>query len=734
MQRLWTLAALLACASGLSACGVAPSGADDAQLAASTAEALLTGTATLVAGSSTSGGYDFSAGVYTGVSAGDFYFTQGKFWANNSGQRGVVDAGKCSSVSAVTTMPASGYTLSGVKAVVGHCYVALTHNDERDHIVFRVTARSSTRTTFAWKLVQSGDWGATLVDGSHTAGGYDFDTRTYTDLTPGDFYFTQGAFWANNLGQRGVVGLGPCAAVESVAKTPQTGYWRSSTTATVGSCYASLAHNEEHSTILFRIDAMTATTVTLTWKLVDDCYGYSDPRQSVNCWLTQTPGVSSYVSWENRVSVGVTSVLSWPQWTNAQRDELRADVLGFEAVLANPAAADPDPLVDPPVNQQTLLDTDFAVGVLSSDDAWRLYVKTVAMSLAVELTQYVPWSVTSSSYDATSLASLFDSRHTVSYTWPGAPANPGWATPSAEGYILVLNNYDASTHSTFSPSASYVTPAPPYKALQFLRDKALVGATRLQTITNTLDWARRLRHFVGSMAASNVQGIWQYRGPAPVSRIIDGTIAANFDASNPYHFTAGCWGTSGFLDSVLRVVNIPVDGQPVIGSLAHSATRFMTESLSLSHGDDPYINADIYGPPASAWLLSDATVSAWLVNPTKALISENIGRGNPEAMIKYLSGLLQWEYCSDPPGTPPASSKVLTISQFATRPDVYPLSYLLNLPPDPSDPTLPPSLWDRLAGKIAAQGGCSAAMAALGTQMNACFAVVPVAERLDCNW
>src|SRR5262249_46271394 len=41
----------------------------------------------------------------------------------------------------------------------------------------------------------TGDGGATLTSGDPVTGGYDFDTRTYTGLTAGDLYFSQGAFW-----------------------------------------------------------------------------------------------------------------------------------------------------------------------------------------------------------------------------------------------------------------------------------------------------------------------------------------------------------------------------------------------------------------------------------------------------------------------------------------------------------------------------------------------------------
>jgi hypothetical protein len=216
-----------------------------------------------------------------------------------------------------------------------------------------------------------------------------------------------------------------------------------------------------------------------------------------------------------------------------------------------------------------------------------------------------------------------------------------------------------------------------------------------------------------------------------VSRTIDTSVdpTAGPDAQ---HYTAGCHGTSGFLHSVLRVLNIPVDGDEVAG---HSLTRFMTEGLSLSHGDDPYIGFDIYGVPTKALLLSETTFRSWFVTPSASLISENIGRGNPEAMIQYLSGKLQWEYCHDPvPNADHAHSLIATDWIFSTRPDVYPLSYLENLPADPAKPGLPASLWARLAQKIATNGGCAATLNSLAQQESVFAAVQPPSERLDYNW
>ena len=143
---------------------------------------------------------------------------------------------------------------------------------------------------------------------------------------------------------------------------PTSGYSIGSVTATAGNCYVSLGHNEEHGDIVISVEDINSATVTLTFKIVDDCYGLTNAtnyRKNVNCWLTQKPAVAQYVIWENRLALGSSTPVPWSQWTNAQRDDLRNNVVNYESLLANTITQDPDPLVDPPVNLATLQDNDF---------------------------------------------------------------------------------------------------------------------------------------------------------------------------------------------------------------------------------------------------------------------------------------------------------------------------------------------------------------------------------------
>ncbi|MEN6395684.1 MAG: hypothetical protein ABFC78_04290 [Methanoregula sp.] len=93
--------------------------------------------------------FDFSTNIPGNVTGGDLYYYQGKFWANNLHQKGVVDLGNIGNADlAAVTIPDSGYTRYGVGAVAGHTYVSIAQEGETaGYIVFRVTALSADKST-----------------------------------------------------------------------------------------------------------------------------------------------------------------------------------------------------------------------------------------------------------------------------------------------------------------------------------------------------------------------------------------------------------------------------------------------------------------------------------------------------------------------------------------------------------------------------------------------------------
>ncbi|UCF05900.1 MAG: hypothetical protein JSV33_02360 [bacterium] len=86
--------------------------------------------------------YDVSTNTIGTLTGGDFYYFSGSFWANNWGQRGVVDLGDIGNVDLEDVdIPITGYTRFGVAAALNHTFVSLAQTgEEGSYIVFRVNA------------------------------------------------------------------------------------------------------------------------------------------------------------------------------------------------------------------------------------------------------------------------------------------------------------------------------------------------------------------------------------------------------------------------------------------------------------------------------------------------------------------------------------------------------------------------------------------------------------------
>jgi hypothetical protein len=89
--------------------------------------------------------YHFREGTRGRLQGGDFYVSisqngAAQFFANNQGQRGLVDLGDVGSVPlSMVSAPASGYYKYGVPAVAGHTYVSLAREGEEGrYVIFRV--------------------------------------------------------------------------------------------------------------------------------------------------------------------------------------------------------------------------------------------------------------------------------------------------------------------------------------------------------------------------------------------------------------------------------------------------------------------------------------------------------------------------------------------------------------------------------------------------------------------
>jgi hypothetical protein len=316
---------------------------------------------------------------------------------------------------------------------------------------------------------------------------------------------------------------------------------------------------------------------------------------------------------------------------------------------------------------------------LSPQSAWKYFLAYVAQCLAIESRQSVPWSLRD--YRAADLAYVLDSK-------------------SLFHYSSALLRYGVINQHSILDSLGASQPGDPVLTYQSLRTLSLVGADRRDTIDRMLDWCRsNLAHFYGSFAPKNLFAHWQYQGWPPIDRVLSGTTHPQFGFR---HWTAGCWGTAGFLRNTLRTVNIPVSLEPRDGHalphfhlpLAGGATR----DLYLSHGDDPYNSGWISTPPVpiAELPIDDARFQSWF-GPNAALPpgGTNVGRQTVELAIRYLSNYLLRLHCGDlAAGRSPAQSQVFD-PQIGGLGRYYTVAELQAQ-----------MLWQRLDDKITTLGGC----------------------------
>jgi Zn-dependent metalloprotease len=208
--------------------------------------------------------YDFSSNVVGELTGGDVYFSGGKFWANNYGQRGVKDLCDIGQMPLdQVAVPNTGFSRFGVPAVVGHTHVSLAQQgEEGNYIALRVTWMSADNSQLSLEyfyLTRK----ITLYDKDS----YDFSMQIRGELTGGDLYLTQSKFWANNFGQRGVKDLGNLGVIPlDQIPIPASGYTRFGVPAVVGHTYVSLAQQgEEGNYVIFRIQNVNVDSVTIVY-------------------------------------------------------------------------------------------------------------------------------------------------------------------------------------------------------------------------------------------------------------------------------------------------------------------------------------------------------------------------------------------------------------------------------------------------------------------------------------
>lgn len=326
---------------------------------------------------------------------------------------------------------------------------------------------------------------------------------------------------------------------------------------------------------------------------------------SLTCWLERNPAVADSVKWQfayqasGSYEVPETAKRAWPNWSETEQSEL---VVAFEDAWnwlygQTPFANLNEPIAYPPVNG-----ADTSVATLSpavrvdASYARQLYLRWIAVNLAVEIGGHVPWSVTT--YSPEHLQILFDSASFLALG-PNGDFGVCSGRPEHANYVKRKDNLGGSLI------------APPMFTLAFLRNANLVRGTRQATIAAVLDWARdNLVHFYGSADYGTMEQHWQYRGLPPITRVVGGTTSTYPGATPQFaRWTAGCHGTAGLLRNVLRAVNIPVQLLRVCG---HGQVLFLTEGTYLDHCDGLYDSTfKATGRPASDLLIDAGTYTAW---------------------------------------------------------------------------------------------------------------------------
>lgn len=375
-------------------------------------------------------------------------------------------------------------------------------------------------------------------------------------------------------------------------------------------------------------------------------------------WLNEHPNVRSSIIWQAMDG----TLKPYTDWTQEEKAELQ--------VAANMSIDGQSNLVDPPPNKVNLADDQGVLMVLDVSHAWPLYLSYVAESILMEILNKFPWSITS--FTSQQLDLLFNSQKMFIYD----PSNNGYEINFFHGVCL---------------------PAPPKIVRDFFYNIIPNRESKLDIIAQLLDWCRNnLWHFIGRFPTANMEDKWQYRGYPPVSRMISGTPQTSLPENGIKHRTAGCWGTVGFLRSVLRIFNIPVDlVHHTFDNRSHALPYFTTEGKYLSHGDDPYnkLSKSIPPFPAEELLINETTYINWFgPGVSEADRFNNVGRKTKELALVYLPSYLLKKHCRDLSlGNTHQNSLVLEIfARYYTVADLE-----------------AGNLWNRMDSKITSLGGCN---------------------------
>lgn len=245
--------------------------------------------------------------------------------------------------------------------------------------------------------------------------------------------------------------------------------------------------------------------------------------------------------------------------------------------------------------------------IIPEDLSKRAYISYVAQSLALEISGGLGWSI-------------LEESETHLYHYLNSRAMMHRLTGSSTDFFF---GYAGSPGTIRGQYIGRGTPATPIYTYWWFRNNQLLGDTKEQTIYNVLEWFRQNAvHYYGSSSYLNMNDHWGYPSQPPANYVISGTILSGESVTK--NWTAGCHGTTGFIKSALKAINIPAE---VIYTCGHAQLYFPTLDRYLLHGDDPY-NNDIKNQPEKniSGLLIDSTTYTSLFGSSPDFIDPSDGR------------------------------------------------------------------------------------------------------------
>ncbi len=358
---------------------------------------------------------------------------------------------------------------------------------------------------------------------------------------------------------------------------------------------------------------------------------------SLRIWLNNNSVFKEYIVWEKPDNDGLRTVYKFRDWTLGEQYQLYE----MYELIKNGGQTN---LQEAPPHTIDISSTSNRVYATNIDPdlAWKYFLAFIALSLVNDLENRLNWSITDTTeYTEIQIRYIFDSRYYYFYN----------ETTNEYQFIYIRNDPQPDIES--SRNNGYATIGDPVRIYNYLFTNGIIGATQEETIGRMMGWCREnMRHYTYASTPDNLIKHWQYDGFPPVERVLNGTIHQDRPTEGIQHFTAGCWGTTGFLKIVMRTVNIPVQ---FLSVFAHAMPGFPREELYLSHGDDPYnaFSSTVTPPyPPLEILIDIITYNAWFDYDLTDIddrmrVNNNLGRRTKEIAVQYLPIYLIDLYCQD---------------------------------------------------------------------------------------